>query len=364
MPQTSETHTISAKRLQRIVHDTAKTAAAIQLVYVNDSEPGIQRIQQGSSFTYTLNGRRVKDKNVLLRIKHLVLPPAWTNVWICAKEHGHLQATGYDARNRKQYRYHNLWNYFRNQTKFFHLAAFGEALPALRKQLEADLALTGLPMQKVLAAVIMIMQHTSIRIGNNSYEKLYGSFGLTTLKDKHVAIDGSTVRFSFKGKKGVYHDVQLKSRKLSKLIKQCRDIPGKELFQYYDEQGQRHAIDSGMVNDYIKHATQGSFTAKDFRTWIGTVEAIGILKEAGCEETATAAKRKIATALDEVAKRLGNTRTVCKKYYVHPTVLEMFEDKRLEQYCSKQFALDNGLTENENILMDILQSTTAVTIKP
>ena len=275
MDTTSEAEVkLSPRKIKSIGSDPVKTAKAINLVYVNDTDEGIIREKQGDKFKYLFKNEKIQDDETLLRIKHLVLPPAWTNVWICPKENGHLQATGLDVKGRKQYKYHADWNKFRNQTKFYRLHQFGNVLPAIRLQLEKDLALPTLGQQKVLAAVVSLMERTNIRVGNNFYEKLYGSYGLTTLKDKHVKIEGNKLKFAFKGKKGVFHDISIKNNKLSKIVKQCRDIPGKELFQYFDENGERRSIDSGMVNDYIKIISGGSdFTAKDFRTWAGTVQA-------------------------------------------------------------------------------------------
>ena len=302
----------------------------------------------------------VNDKNTLQRIKSLVIPPAWEHVWICTLPNGHLQVTGVDVKNRKQYKYHSLWNSFRNQTKFFRLYEFGKALPAMRLKLEKDLALPGLPRQKVLATVVSLMERTHIRIGNNFYEKLYGSFGLTTLKDKHVSISGSSLKFSFRGKKGVHHDIGIKNKKLAAIVKQCRDIPGKELFQYYDDNGDRKSIDSGMINEYIKGIAGSDFTAKDFRTWSGTVQALLAFKELGFYETTTESKKKVVEALDIVSKELGNTRTVCKKYYVHPGIIDMYENKSLEKYIQQLDTIevnDNkaDLTAEEKIVMKILE---------
>jgi DNA topoisomerase-1 len=290
-----------------------------------------------------------------------VLPPAWENVWICTNPEGHLQATGTDVRGRKQYKYHSLWTVVRNQTKFFNLHDFGLALPAMRARLQKDLAKQGLPQEKVLAAVVSLMQCTCIRIGNSMYEKLYGSFGLTTLKDRHVQIKGSEVKFTFKGKKGVAHDITMKSKRLAKIVQQCRDIPGKELFQYYDEHGDRKTIDSGMVNNYIKEISGGNFTAKDFRTWEGSLEALHSFKELGDAETESATKRKIVAALDSVAKHLGNTRTVCKKYYVHPVIIDLYAAHALNKYLKKmgdeQCSTDAELSASEKILMKILEKS-------
>jgi len=351
---------LSRRKLKSLVQDTAKSAEAINLVYVSDLDNGIARIKRGKNFIYELNKKPVMDEAILGRIKSLVIPPAWERVWICKEENGHLQATGLDVMGRKQYKYHPLWTQIRNHTKFYHLYEFGKALPDIRRRLTHDLALSGLPLEKVLAVIVSVMQETGIRIGNGAYEKAYGSYGLSTLKDKHVKINGSEVRFVFRGKKGVEQDLKMKSRKLARLVKQCQDIPGKELFQYYDVDGQRHSIDSGMVNTYIKEISGGHFTAKDFRTWTGTVQALLAFKQLGCANTATETKQRIVAALDAVSLQLGNTRTVCKKYYVHPALLEMYECKALEKYIQELDAAttskeENGLHHEELVLMKILE---------
>jgi len=352
---------LNKKKIKRIGNDPVKAARAVDLVYVTDAEPGIRRIRDTKSFEYVFNNRKLKDKRQLERIKHHVIPPAWEDVWICALENGHLQVTGKDALKRKQCRYHPAWNQLRNHTKFYKMTAFAKALPVIRLQLEEDLALPGLPQRKVLATVISLMQRTNMRVGNNIYEKLYGSFGLTTLKDKHVSVNGHKLQFVYKGKKGIYHDVRIQSKRLANIVKQCRDIPGKELFQYFDENEERKSIDSGMVNQYIKEISGDDFTAKDFRTWAGTVHAFLAFRELGFFETQTESKKKIAEALDNVAKNLGNTRTVCKKYYVHPLIISMYENKSLEKYfkeLEKTEVDDNkaGLTAEEKIVVKILEN--------
>ena len=357
---TEEIIKIPRKKIASIVNDPVKTAAAVNLKYVSDTEPGIERIKNGKSFNYQFKENIIADNDNLQRIKGLVIPPAWEQVWICKLANGHLQATGLDIKKRKQYKYHSLWNSLRNQTKFFRLYEFGKSLPTIRLQLEKDLALPGLPMQKVLATVVSLMERTHIRIGNNFYEKLYGSFGLSTLKDKHVNINGANLKFTFKGKKGVHHDVSIKSKKLAGIVKQCRDIPGKELFQYYDDKGEHKSIDSGMINEYIKNIGGNDFTAKDFRTWAGTVQALLAFKELGFYETITESKKKIVEALDIVSKELGNTRTVCKKYYVHPGIITMYEDKSLEKYIQQLDIIEvddnkTDLTAEEKIVMKILE---------
>jgi len=352
---------ITKRKLKNLVNSNVKSAEAINLIYVNDAQPGIERVKKGGSFVYRYNGKTVTNKIILQRIQSLVIPPAWQNVWICASENGHLQVTGIDAKNRKQYKYHPSWNILRNHTKYFHLYEFGKALPSIRGQLTKDLAKPGLPLEKVLAAVVSLMQCTCMRIGNSVYERLNGSFGLTTLKDKHVKVKGPEMKFAFKGKKGVYHNITLKSKKLANIVQACRDIPGKELFQYYDENEDRKTIDSGMVNSYIKEISNGNFTAKDFRTWEGTLHALNAFKGIGFSETQKETKRKIVEALDLVATQLGNTRTVCRKYYVHPAIIDLYSDKRLEKYFSQMeqeecTAPDTDLSQEEKILMKILEA--------
>lgn len=351
---------LSAHTIKKIIDDPEKTAKAIKLVYVNDSDAGITRIKKGGAFSYVADEKKVTDNETLARIRKLVLPPAWENVWICSKENGHLQATGLDVKMRKQYRYHPLWNALRSHTKFFRMLQFGNLLPAIRSQIDKDLSLQGLPQEKILAAMISLMEQTNIRVGNNIYEKLYGSFGLTTLKNKHVQVKGTDIQFSFKGKKGVAHRINLKSKKLANIVNQCREIPGKELFQYLDEHGEKHSVDSGMVNEYIRNLCGENFTAKDFRTWAGTVHAFLALREKGFAETETGAKKIIVEALDEVAKNLGNTRTVCKKYYVHPSLLNLYESGELKKYFNmveqqEQANEKSGLSTEEKIIMKILE---------
>lgn len=339
-----------AQTLKKIANDPIATAKAVQLVYVSCKEEGITRVRKGKGFTYFFQGNKITDKEILQRIHSLVLPPAWEDVWICKIEEGHLQATGKDAMGRKQYRYHPSWSALRNKTKFTRLLELGKVLPVVREQVNKDLSLPGLPKEKVLALVISLMQRTGIRIGNEFYEKLYGSFGLTTLKDKHASFNGNTVKFCFRGKKGVEHTVTLKSKKLSRIVQQCRDIPGKELFQYVDEEGKRHAIESGMVNEYIKNIAGEEFTAKDLRTWCGSVVALTALKEVGEFENQKEAAHKIVEALNKVSEQLGNTRTVCKKYYVHPGLLELYEKGTLVKLMN-----DKNDLSGEELLIEILE---------
>ena len=342
----------------KLAKDPVATAKAIQLVYVSCKDEGIERVAAGKGFKYIYRNKTVKDKSTLQRIRSLVLPPAWRNFWICRIAEGHLQATGIDTRNRKQYRYHPMWNELRNKTKFYRLPELGKQLPSIRKKLEADLTLPGLPKNKVLAALVSLMEKTGIRIGSEFYEKLYGSFGLTTLKDKHAEIKGSQLKFCFRGKKGVEHTVSLKSRKLAKIVQNCRDIPGKELFQYIDEEGKRQSIDSGMVNEYIRSLAGEDFTAKDFRTWCGTVAALSAIVENGLAEDLDS-KKKVIAVLDKVSEQHGNSRTVYKKYYVHPLLLELYEGGKLEKWLAKKengSSSETSLSPVEKTLVNILES--------
>lgn len=353
--------TLTHSEVLRLDRDYAETAKKAKLRYVNDSIPGIIRYKRGSGFVYYFNGKSLKDSEELLRIKKLAIPPAWKNVWICPFENGHIQATGIDVRGRKQYRYHANWAQIRNETKFHKLFAFGKALPSLRLQIERDLQEKELNQRKVLAAIVSLMERTYIRVGNEDYNKLYGSHGITTLRDGHVKVSGTEIKFSFVGKKGISHSVSLKNRRLAKVVKQCRDIPGKELFQYYDEDGTRHPVDSGMVNDYIKEGTGGDFTAKDFRTWAGTLNLLRSLCSMGDPESEADCKKKVLMALDEVSSQLGNTRSVCRKYYVHPGIIELYQGNSLKRYQKELDQIEEpdaktDLTHEEKILMRILKS--------
>jgi DNA topoisomerase I len=343
--------------LKKLSQDPVATAKAIQLVYVSCKDEGIERVAAGKGFKYLFRNKTIKDKTTVQRIRSLVIPPAWRDVWICRIAEGHLQATGLDVLNRKQYRYHPMWNELRNKTKFYRLPELGKQLPSIRKQLDADLSLPGLPKEKVLAAAVSLMEKTGIRIGNEFYEKLYGSFGLTTFKDKHAEIKGSHLKFCFRGKKGVEHTVSLKSKKLAKIIQNCRDIPGKELFQYIDEEGNRQSIDSGMVNEYIRKLAGEDFTSKDLRTWCGTLVALTAITENGLTEGDY--QKKVIAVLDKVSEQLGNTRTVCKKYYVHPSLLELYEGGKLDKWLSKIEIVsknETGLSPVEKTLVNILES--------
>lgn len=353
---------LKPSKIVKIMKDPVASAKAVHLIYTSDAETaGITRKKTGKKYSYYRDGEKIKDKEEITRINKLVIPPAWENVWICALDNGHLQATGFDVKKRKQYRYHPLWSALRNHTKFYRMLQFGYALPDIRLQVEKDLALRNFEKRKILALIVSLMQRTNIRIGNNAYEKLYGSFGLTTLKGKHVQVQGQKISFHFKGKKGVMHDIDLKSKRLSKLIQKCKDIPGKELFQYIDDEGNRHTVDSGMVNDYIKEISGEDFTAKDFRTWSGTVSALIAFKEIGYAETHTEYKKKVKEALEIVASHLGNTSTVCRKYYVHPLVINLYENNTIKKYLDELEQIEEndgkaGLTHEEKLVLKILEN--------
>ena len=342
------------KKLEKIGSDPKITAKAVGLRYSLNADKGYFRKRKASGFTYTdETGHTVKDKHTLERIKKLVIPPAWENVWISPFDNGHLQVTGTDVRGRKQYRYHPQWNKIRNQSKFFRLRRFAYALPQIRKQVDKDLNRKGLPYEKVVALVVKLIEMTNIRIGNDAYKKLYGSFGLTTLRDKHVKFSGAAVWFEFVGKKGVKHKIKLQSRRLAGLVKKCKDIPGQELFQYYDDAGKHHTIGSGDVNSYIKNITGEDFTAKDFRAWAGSLNALCCFLDTGAFSSDSDCKRKIVGVIDSVAEKLGNTRTVCKKYYIHPTVIATYEKGHIEKYKPGKSG-SGEFNANEKALLKLL----------
>ena len=305
--------------------EDAKSAG---LRWVSDGSPGITRKRTGkNAFTYVgPDGKPVRDEDEMLRIRKLAIPPAWTEVWICAHWNGHIQAVGRDARGRKQYRYHEKWREARDENKYGRMMDFVKALPALRKRVDQDLLRPGLPREKVLAAVVRLLETTFIRVGNEEYAKTNKSYGLTTLRDKHAKVRGSRILFHFRGKSGVEHEIDLEDRRLASIVKKAQDLPGEELFAYEDEDGDPRDVNSGDVNDYLREATGQEFTAKDFRTWAGTVLAARALKEFELVDSQAKRKKNIVTAIEAVAKKLGNTRAVCRKCYIHPAVLESYLD--------------------------------------
>jgi DNA topoisomerase-1 len=307
--------------------DAAREAG---LRYSTDDRPGIGRRRRGRGFSYhDPDGSTIRDPDVLDRIRRLAIPPAWTDVWICRWPNGHLQATGHDARGRKQYRYHERWTAQRGTDKFDRMLAFAAALPKIRKRCDADLAKPGIPRDKVLAAVVRLLEQTLIRVGNDEYAKLNRSFGLTTLRGRHARVDGSTIRFRFRGKSGRLHEVGLRDRRLAGVVRRCQELPGQELFQYVDADGEAVKIDSDDVNDYIEAAAGERFTAKDFRTWAGTVLAYRALRALQPEDGAAPSKRTVVEAIRRTADGLGNTPTVARGSYVHPAILDAYLDGSL-----------------------------------
>lgn len=295
------------------------------LHYVSDEKPGIRRVARGKGFVYIGPKEDViRDEEQLSRIRKLAIPPAWTDVWICPNPNGHLQATGRDDRGRKQYRYHANWNAVRGETKFSRMMAFGRALPQIRRRVARDLALPGLPRNKVLATVVRLLETTLIRVGNDEYARQNQSFGLTTMLDKHAKIRGNKVTFEFRGKRGIHHRIDVSDPQLARLVKKCQDLPGQEIFAYIDEQGNVQDITSQDVNSYLREIADQDFTAKDFRTWAGTVLAAVALKEFEEYTTAKEAKKNIVRAVEAVAGMLGNTPAICRRCYVHPTILDSY----------------------------------------
>ena len=305
--------------------DGAESARDAGLRYVSDTLPGLSRQRRGRGFVYrNAHGRPVKDAAVLARIRALAIPPAWSDVWICADGRGHLQSTGRDARGRKQYRYHPKWTAMRGETKYGRMEAFGKALPALRRQVARDLRQAPLTRERVLATVVTLLERTLIRVGNDEYARANRSFGLTTLQDRHVRVRGRRVVFKFRAKSGVQQVVEFTDAVLARSVRHCQDLPGQILFQYLDAQGRRQSVGSADVNSYVREATGQGFTAKDFRTWAGTVAAAGALGKVDPEASVTGRKRQVARVVAEVAARLGNTPAVCRRSYVHPGVVDAF----------------------------------------
>jgi len=306
------------------------------LHFVSETNAGFTRKSiRGKTHYLDCDGQRIADESVISRIKALAIPPAWTNVWICPLKNGHIQATGRDAKFRKQYRYHNLWRKVRDEAKYEQMIAFGTLLPAIRQGIASDLYLSGLPQPKVLATVVYLLQLTVIRIGNDEYAKNNNSYGLTTLRNKHIQINGSELHFEFKGKSGVHHSITVFDKRLAKLIKKIRDIPGQELFQYIDDQGLRHSINSSDVNDYLRHLTGANYTAKNFRTWYGTLEAAVELMKFPPFSSEVEARHNVAETIKTVAKKLGNTPTICRKCYIHPIIIDSYINGKLSSELPK-----------------------------
>ena len=343
-----------------IISDPLASAKAAGLRYVSDDKPGIQRKPSGKNFVYIgTDGQPIEDEKEIQRIKSLVIPPAWTDVWICPIANGHIQATARDAKGRKQYRYHSRWREVRDETKYGRMLAFAQALPAIRRRVEKDLQLPGMPREKILATLVRLLETTFIRVGNEEYARTNNSYGLTTLRNRHVEVSGSTLKFHFRGKSGKYHSIRLTDPRLSRIVKRCQNLPGQDLFQYLDDNGEPQSIGSSDVNDYLRDITGEDFTAKDFRTWAGTVLAAQTLVEFDAFESETEAKKNIVQAVQEVAKRLGNTPAVCRKCYIHPTILDTYLDRSLGNLLKTNVAKHNGnsrgFRDEEKAVVELLQ---------
>jgi DNA topoisomerase-1 len=315
--------TSRSRLLALLAKDPVYSAKTAGLRYVSDEEPGIVRKRAGSAFRYLdPTGAPVRDEEPLARIRALAIPPAWTRVWVCPHPLGHIQATGRDARGRKQYRYHPHWREIRDEVKYGRMIAFGEALPQIRERATQDLALHGMPRAKVIAAVIHLLERTLIRIGNEEYARQNASFGLTTLRERHVTVDGAHLHFHFRGKSGKEHTIDLAHPRLAKIVKRCQELPGQELFHFRDESGNLHPIESTDVNAYLREAAGADFTAKDFRTWHGTLLAARAFSALAAKGRPS--KRNVARAVVQVAARLGNTPSVCRKNYIHPAIVARY----------------------------------------
>jgi len=341
--------------------DPPAAARAAGLRYVSDSKPGIVRERAGDGFRYRdAGGAVIDDEDTIKRIKSLAIPPAWTEVWICPQANGHLQATGRDAKGRKQYRYHPKWRNVRDEVKYERMIKFGQALPAIRREVDRALKLPGLPREKVLATIVYLLEATMMRVGNEEYARTNKSFGLTTLRTRHVRIDGSDVEFRFRGKSGVYHKVKVHDRRLSRIIARTRDLPGQDLFQYVDDDGETHSIGSSDVNDYLRTISGEDYTAKDFRTWSGTVLAALALQEFEKFDSEAQARKNIVRAIESVAERLGNTPSICRKCYVHPAVIDAYLDgtvlEALRTRAEEELVEDlHALTPEEAAVLAMLQ---------
>ena len=332
-------------------HESARSAG---LRYVRDDRPGIRRTMSSLGFRYSrADGRIIRNPAELTRIAKLAIPPAWTDVWICPDPRGHLQATGRDAKGRKQYRYHHEWRQSRDETKYERMPAFAAALPKIRARTAADLSRPGLPREKVLATVVRLLEKSLIRVGNDEYAKANQSFGLTTLRNKHVKVNGSTLKFEFRGKSGVRHSVTVDDRRLARIVKSCRDLPGQDLFQYVDDEGHPSNVGSGDVNDYLREISGEDFTAKDFRTWAGTVLICTAFRELQQEETPAA--KCLVQAIDAVAGVLGNTRAVCRKSYIHPGVMEACGSGTLDELLAGTRRKRPGLSADEASVLGALE---------
>jgi DNA topoisomerase-1 len=344
--------------------EAASSAEEAGLRYVSDRTPGISRRRAGRGFSYAdPRGITLRDPETLARIRALAIPPAWSDVWVCPSARGHLQATGRDARGRKQYRYHAQWREVRDGTKYARLPSFARALPQIRAQVKKDLSLPGLPRDKVLAAVIRLLETTLIRVGNKEYARDNESFGLTTMRDRHVDVSGPKLEFEFLGKGGKGHRVDIRDPRLARIITRCQEIPGYELFQYEDETGEPRTVESADVNEYLRRHSGDDFSAKDFRTWAGTVLMVQALRELGPATSERQAKRKLVRGIESVAERLGNTPAICRAYYLHPAVTEGYVDGSLDAFLEARPSRRRsrrGLSREEADVLAFLASRTRV----
>lgn len=333
-----KTHRAKKKTMRvEIVTGPEESAAEAGLRYVSDESPGYKRRRRGNKFIYfDTDGKPIRDERRILRLNRLAIPPAYTDVWICPSPHGHLQATGRDDRGRKQYRYHDRWREERDENKYEKIVIFGRALPKIRRRIQRDLRRPDLPREKVLATVLQLLEKTFIRVGNQEYARENKSFGLTTMRNRHVGVRGSKVRFRFRGKSGQEHDIGTEDKRVAKIVRKLQELPGQEVFQYLDEEGARHQVTSEGVNEYLQAITGEKFTAKDFRTWAGTVMAAMALQAQEAFENKSQAKKNVKAAIGAVAKMLGNTPAICRKCYVHPAVLESYLDGNLIEGLRKK----------------------------
>jgi DNA topoisomerase-1 len=336
---------------------TSPRASSSGLRYVHDDEPGFGRRKAGKGFVYTdTRGRKITSTAKIDRIKHLAIPPAWTDVWISPRADGHLQATGRDGRGRKQYRYHPDWRALQEEMKFDRLISFGEALPKIRRRIASDLEVSGLGREKVLATIVHLLETSLIRIGNEEYARTNGSFGLTTLRDPHVRVHGAEIEFSFPGKSGQRHKITLDDPRTARIVRQCRDLRGQRLFQYVDDDGKQHKVESGDINDYLRETTDEDFTAKDFRTWIGTLLAATALSALDAPTSDADGRRKAAAAIEVVSRQLGNTPTVARASYVHPDIVDLYVEGTLPELWHEKPARDGRwLLAEERRLLRVLR---------
>jgi DNA topoisomerase-1 len=353
---------MSARKIKQPVRiDPVDSALAAHLRYVDDTGPGFRRVRHGKGFRFLdLRGKTLRDPEHLERIRHLAIPPAWTSVWICARPDGHIQATGRDARGRKQYRYHARFREVRDETKYERMIAFAAALPRIRAAVDEQLKSPRLTREKVLAAMVRLLEVTLIRVGNEEYARQNGSFGLTTLREDHVDVHGADIRFHFRGKSGVDHTVKIHDRRLARVVQRCLDLPGETLFRYVGDDGETHTIESADVNAHLRELAGEDFSAKDFRTWAGTLLAAYELRDLEAVESVTAAKKNVVAAIKRVSRRLGNTPAVCRKCYVHPAVLEAYFDGQLIAILtpraeSAERAEPHQLTAEESAVLGLIR---------